>query len=62
MLLYAVYIRCSTGMIFAGDIGSFVRYQGFPLFSAIGYILPIKLHVPIEISSEDFPVSARGDS
>jgi hypothetical protein len=50
-------------MIFAGDIGSFARYQGFPLFSAIGYILPIKkLHVPIEISSEDFPVSARGDS
>jgi hypothetical protein len=49
-------------MIFVGDMGSFVRYQGFPLFSAVGYILPIKFHVPIEISSKDFPVHARGDS
>jgi hypothetical protein len=49
-------------MIFAGNIGSFVRYQGFPPFSAVGYILPIKFHVPIEISGKGFPVRARGDS
>jgi len=52
-------------MIFAEDICSFVRYQGFPLFSAVGTRLHLTDKVPctaIEISSKDFPVRARGDN